>query len=295
MRSLGIAALAAGLAVVPPSQAAAADSGPDQQRWGNVPRAELKVPGRHMGPRWGHRIKGRWHAGHHAPGGWGGYRFAVRGYQLPTYWIAPRYTIAYRTYGLPAPQPGYSWSRYYDDAVLIDRGGRVIDSRRDIQWDRYEGGYDRDYDDDRGPPPPPEYGADYRYDEVTGGTEGTWEGTWKGQYDDGRPYEYSGSFDGEYRPAGAPYPPPYGGPGPYHAPGHNPAILHHGSQVIINGMAYPAGGTVANGYYYPPATTTTITVHSGCCPQAEPAAVWKPRPRKHWRPKPKSKIIRMTK
>ena len=130
----------------------------------------------------------------------------------------------------------------------------------------------------------------------------TWEGTWKGEYGDGRPYEYSGSFDGEYRPAGAPYPAPYhggptphDGPGAYHAPGHNPAILHQGSQVIINGMAYPAGGTVANGYYYPPATTTTITVQSGCCPHAAPAKAWSPKPKKHWRPKPKSKIIRMTK
>jgi len=295
MRSLGIAALAVGLVVIPLNHAAAADSEADQQRWDNVPHAQLKVPGRHMGPRWGHRVKGRWYAGQRAPGGWGGYRFATRGYQLPTYWIGPRYAIAYQTYGLPAPQAGYSWSRYYDDAVLIDRDGRVLDTRRDIQWDRYEGGYDGDYDDDRGPPPPPEYGADYRYDEVTGGTEGTWEGTWKGQYDGGRPYEYSGSFDGEYRPAGAPYPPPYGESGPYHAPGHNPAILHHGSQVIINGMAYPAGGTVANGYYYPPATTTTITVHSGCCPHAEPAATWKPKPKRHWKAKPKSKIIRMTK
>lgn len=296
MRSLGIAVLVTGLAVISPSHAAAADSAPDQQRWGNVPHAQLKVPGRHMGPRWGHRIKGRWYAGHRAPGGWGGYRFATRGYQLPTYWIGPRYVIAYQTYGLPAPQPGHTWSRYYDDAVLIDRDGRVIDSRRDIQWDRYEGGYAGDYDDDRGPPPPPEYGADYSYDEVTGGTEGTWEGTWKGQYDDGRPYEYSGSFDGEYRPAGAPYPPPpYDAPGTHHAPGHNPAIIHQGSHVIINGMAYPAGGTVANGFYYPPPTTTTVTVHSGCCQHAEPAAVWKPKPRKRWKPRPKTKIIRLTK
>jgi Ni/Co efflux regulator RcnB len=303
MRSLGFAALAMGFALVPLTDASAGDSAPDQQRWGNVPHARLKTPGRHMGPRWGHRVKGRWHAGHRAPGGWGGYHFATRGYQLPTYWIAPRYYIAYQTYGLPAPQAGYTWSRYYDDAVLIDRDGRVIDSRRDIQWDRYEGGYDdSDYDDDRGPPP--EYGADYRYDEVTGGAEGTWEGTWKGQYGDGRPYEYSGSFDGEYRPAGAPYPAPYDdgppphgpgayypGPGPDHAPGHNPAILHHGSQVIINGMAYPAGGTVANGFYYPPPTTTTITVHSGCCTEAKPAVTWSPKPKRHWKPKPKSKII----
>lgn len=178
MRSLGFAALAAGLAMIAPGHAAAADSGPGQQRWGDVPHAELKAPG--------------------APG----------------------------------------------------------------QWDRYEDG---GYDDDRAPLPPPEYGADYDYDDVTGGIEGTWEGTWSGQYDDGRPYQYSGSFDGEYRPAGAPYdyPSRHDAPGAYHAPGHNPAVIHQGSHVIINGMAYPAGGTFANGYYYPPATTTTVTVHPG--------------------------------
>lgn len=309
MRSVGFAVLAAGLGIVPLTAASATDSAAAQQRWGNIPHAQLKVPGRHMGPRWGHRINGRWHAGHGAPGGWGGYRFATRGYQLPTYWIAPRYVIAYRTYGLPAPQAGANWSRYYDDAVMIDRDGRVIDSRRGIEWDRYEGGYDDGPDDgpyddhagydgdDRGPP---RYGADYSYDEASDSIEGTWEGSWQGQYDDGRPYTYSGRFDGEYRPAGAPYAAPGDGPAPYgyapsHAPGHNPAILQHGSQVIINGVAYPAGGTVANGYYYPPATTTTITIQPGCsaCTVHEVAA--KPKARKAWHPKPRTKIIRMTK
>ncbi|RHW19180.1 hypothetical protein D1610_03465 [Sphingomonas gilva] len=282
MRILGFATIAAGLTLVAPAAAVAGDSAADQQRWTHVPHAQLKAPSGHHRHRWGHRIRGRWHAGWFAPGGWRGYRVVVPGYRLPAYWIAPRYVIAYRPYGLPAPQPGYAWSRYYDDAVLIDREGRVIDRRGDIQWDRYEGGYDdRDYPDPRHAPPPPAY-------------EGTWEGTWTGEYDDGRPYSYSGSFDGEYRPAGAPYPPPHEGGPPPHAPGHNPAIIHQGSQVIINGVAYPAGGTVANGYYYPPATTTTVTVHAGCCPHAEPAATWKPK-KKHWKPKPKSKVIRMTK
>lgn len=197
--------------MIAPAAPAIADSAQDQQRWGDVPRAELKVPG---------------------------------------------------------PQ---------------------VEVRREIHRERHEGRYYPErYIDDRDLPPPP----DYAYDGVT---SGTWEGTWEGQYDDGRPYTYSGSFDGEYRPAGAPYPPPYDDVPPHHAPGHNPAILHHGSRVIINGMAYPAGGFVSNGYYYPPATTTTVTVHSGCCQQAEPAAVWKPKPKKHWKPKPRSKIIRMTK
>lgn len=105
--------------------------------------------------RWGPRHQGRWLAGHRAPGGWVAYRRPVYGYMLPRYWIQPSFYISnYATYGLYAPRPGYGWSRYYDDAVLTDRYGRVYDSRSDVHWDRYEGGYDDsdpyyDYDDGR--------------------------------------------------------------------------------------------------------------------------------------------------
>lgn len=91
---------------------------------------------------WGHRVNGRWWGGVQAPGGWGGYRRPVVGYVLPGYWLQPNYYITdYRYYGLPAPQAGYGWSRYYDDAVLTDRYGKVYDSRVGYDWDRY-GGYD---------------------------------------------------------------------------------------------------------------------------------------------------------
>ncbi len=92
--------------------------------------------------RWGHRISGRWFAGFYAPGGWNGYRAPMRGYTLPTYWVQPSYRISnFPTYGLYAPQTGYGWSRYYDDAVLTDSRGYVQDHRSNIPWDRYEGGY----------------------------------------------------------------------------------------------------------------------------------------------------------
>jgi Ni/Co efflux regulator RcnB len=94
------------------------------------------------GHRWGHRMGGRWHAGHFAPGGWGGYRIPYRGFSLPTYWIQPTYRIVnYPVYGLYQPQQGYGWSRYYDDAVLMDNRGTVQDYRSGIAWDRMEGGY----------------------------------------------------------------------------------------------------------------------------------------------------------
>lgn len=128
--------------------------------WHGGPR-----PGTHMprpggwngvGHRWGPRTHGRWYAGWGAPGGWGGYRRPVYGYVLPSYWISPSYYIAnYGAYGLPRPAAGYGWSRYYDDAVMTDRYGRVYDSRSNVDWGRYEGGYgpDGDYDDgyDAGP------------------------------------------------------------------------------------------------------------------------------------------------
>ncbi len=102
----------------------------------------VRGPGMGGNHRWGHRISGRWFAGFYAPGGWGGYRAPSRGFVLPTYWIQPSYRINnFPTYGLYAPQTGYGWSRYYDDAVLTDSRGYVQDYRSNIPWDRYEGGY----------------------------------------------------------------------------------------------------------------------------------------------------------
>lgn len=105
------------------------------------------------GKRWGYRFNNRWVGGWRAPGGWGAYRQAYRGWTLPQYWIAPSFFISdFGAYGLAAPQPGYGWYRYYDDAVMIDNYGRVYDSVRGVDWDR--GGdayydYDEDYRADR--------------------------------------------------------------------------------------------------------------------------------------------------
>lgn len=111
--------------------------------------------------RWGQRIDGRWHAGWKAPGGWGAYRRPVRGWTLPSYWIGGGFWINdWSSWGLSAPAAGYDWVRYYDDAVLIDRRGRVWDSVSGLDWDRDGHGYDHDEDgyyaeEDHG------YGADY--------------------------------------------------------------------------------------------------------------------------------------
>lgn len=98
------------------------------------------------GTRWGGRVNGRWFAGYNAPGGWTAYRAPVVGWVLPTYWYAPSFYVTdWATYGLPAPASGRMWTRYYDDAVLVDNGGRVYDHRSGVRWDD-----SYDYDD-RGP------------------------------------------------------------------------------------------------------------------------------------------------
>ncbi|KQT33404.1 hypothetical protein ASG29_04935 [Sphingomonas sp. Leaf412] len=103
------------------------------------------------GARWGGRIGGRWWGGMRAPGGWGAYRRPVRGWTLPSYWIAPTWYVSdWGRYGLPQPPQGYNWSRYYDDAVLVDARGSVYDSVGGVGWDRFDAP-DADYGyDDRG-------------------------------------------------------------------------------------------------------------------------------------------------
>lgn len=224
---------------------------------GDRPGVQTPRPGANWNGvhRWGPRHNGRWFAGWRAPGGWAGYRRPVRGFILPRYWISPSYYIAnYGAYGLPAPAYGYGWSRYYDDAVMTDRYGRVYDHRSDVDWGRYEGGYE---DAPRDAPPPRRPGAGYDdgygYDDdvVTSGGEygsnaydGRWIGTWTTE--DGRQVSgtYEGRFEGDVRGAGVDYDaPPYGA-----------AHWGHGP------MPGPAGGYISGGYYYPAPTVTTVTV-----------------------------------
>ena len=108
------------------------------------------VPAGPRQARWGSKIGGRWWGGANAPGGWNAYRRPARGWALPAYWVAPRFAIGdWSGYGLPTPPTGYRWTRYYDDAVLIDDRGAVYDSSAGLDWDR----------DDRGDPEPTVYAA----------------------------------------------------------------------------------------------------------------------------------------
>ena len=175
---------------------------------------------------WGGSIGGRWIGGARAPGGWSAYHRPVKGWALPGYWLAPSFYITdWGAYGLTAPPYGYHWSRYYDDAVLVDQYGRTMDCVDDVDWD---GGMPDGYADhaDR----------DYDYSHDVG---------------PGAPYP---------PPPGAMMPPP---PPPearvetrtYAYEGAPPVVVHSGPDCGCAGM-------MAGGWYYPPATTTTVTISS---------------------------------
>ncbi|WP_423602139.1 RcnB family protein [Sphingomonas sp. MS122] len=189
-------------------------------------------PGTHRpGWRWGEKIRGRWHAGWKAPGGWGAYRRPVRGWTLPSYWIGGGFWISdWSSWGLSSPPYGYNWVRYYDDAVLVDRGGRVWDSVSGLDWDR----------------------DDYAYE----GDEGYYEGEDRG-------YERDGYYEGEAddRGPGADYDAPDYRDDDYayrEAPRVH-AVPARPLRCVANchgGYAY--GG----GYYYGAPTTTTVVIQS---------------------------------
>lgn len=60
------------------------------------------------------------------------------GFVVPPMWFGPQFTVGnWQTYGFPAPARDQRWVRYYDDAYLVDRDGRIQDARRGLDWDRY--------------------------------------------------------------------------------------------------------------------------------------------------------------
>jgi hypothetical protein len=183
-----------------------------------------------QGTRWGAKVGGRWYAGSQAPGGWDAYRRPVRGWTLPSYWMGGSFGISdFATWGLSRPPYGYFWVRYYDDAVLVDRGGRVWDSVSGVDWDGgayayADGGYGADYD-----APGYDYDEDDRYDR------------------DDRRGPKRPPYRGGYAPppAYAPPPPPRGC-----------------AQACSDGY-YAGQGYYAGGYYIIPPSTTVVVVGGG--------------------------------
>jgi Ni/Co efflux regulator RcnB len=84
---------------------------------------------------------GIWSGAVNAPGGSAAYRAPFRGFILPPYWTQPNFYIEdYARYGFPAPQDDFGWSRYYDDAVLTDSTGRVVDVVQGVDWKKFDNG-----------------------------------------------------------------------------------------------------------------------------------------------------------
>ena len=149
-------------------------------------RREMRRPMGH-GPMPHPQMRREMHSGmgHHGPGR--SFTRIRRGGFVPGFWTGPQFMVRnWSLHGFPQPFAGGRWIRYYDDALLIDRSGRVHDGRYGWDWDRHgdrwgyrdgipvyvgDGDYEpeeRDYEwaeswDERGPdrvyghggPPPP--------------------------------------------------------------------------------------------------------------------------------------------
>jgi hypothetical protein len=176
----------------------------------------------------GHRMGGmKGIPGGHAMGGMKGWKHFGRGHILPPHFRNRQFFVHnWQSFGWPAPMPGGNWVRYYDDALLIDGYGRVVDGRYGWDWDRRgghsaydDGGYDEGY-----------AGSDYRDDE----------------YRDGDDYGYDGDGCGGGNGCGpvAHVPPPPRHPGYGHGPGYG------------SGYSYGYGAGCACG---PVVVTETIT------------------------------------
>lgn len=186
---------------------------------------QRRNPQQGNGGRWGGSVGGRWWGGAQAPGGWNAYRRPARGFILPGYWMTSNFGISdYATFGLRAPGRGYFWTRYYDDAVLVDERGRVWDSVSGIAWDDAEA-----------------YAGD--------------------GYAAASSQAYA-SAGGGYRHPIAPVDPNqyYGYPGGYAPPaaGGPPAVQYQGYPDA--GVYYGNGGYSSSSYSYAPGTTTTTVV-----------------------------------
>ena len=281
MRTLSIAAAALAMTLAGGAVA-------QQRPVPHAPGAGMRPGQAWHGQDWGARTGDHWWGGMRAPGGWGAYRRPSRGYVLPSYWVAPGWAITdWRGYGLAQPPAGYGWSRYYDDAVLIDSRGLVWDRVGGLDWDGagYGGGYEDGYA--AGGYADSGYGAEYPYptegrrrghdNGVAGAVIGGAAGAVAGGAIAGRHDRLGGALIGGglgaaagyaighehdgYRDGGRGYEGPVGGYGP--GGWNGPSVVHTdgGTTVttVTSGGGYYGGGATTVVVESAPVVTTTTT------------------------------------
>ena len=60
------------------------------------------------------------------------------GFFIHPFFFGPQFHVQnWQLYGFAPPPRDHRWVRYYDDAYLIDREGRVRDHRYGLDWDQY--------------------------------------------------------------------------------------------------------------------------------------------------------------
>ena len=144
MRHLGIVAGAALIAFAPgvasaqmgaptgaPMQAGSWGQGGWQPGGSAAPSFEPGAPG--FAPQ-GYGYRG------HAMDARRDYKHLSRGKRVPDAYMDPHYAVAdWNDWGFSPPAPGTHWVRYYDDGLLVDGRGRIVDTRYGIDWDRGHG------------------------------------------------------------------------------------------------------------------------------------------------------------
>lgn len=243
-----------------------------------------------VGQRWAMR-DGRWVGGLNAPGGFAAYRRPYVGYALPRYWVQPGFAVSsWSTYGLAQPAAGYTWYRYYDDAVLVDARGSVHDHVGGIDWSVQDGPRSTDYAYDD-TPVAPDYPEEYydraqrerRENGVGGAVAGAVGGGILGTAIAGRGDRLEGALIGAGVGAAAGYaidkaedrgrraPPPRGYGAGYPVPSHGHPQPGYGggsrwvspdgrtTVVTGGGNAYGGGTTTTVVVQGAPVTTTTTT------------------------------------
>jgi len=207
---------------------------------------------------WNGQGNQRWIGGQQAPGGWNAYRRPSRGWRVPNYWMAPSFGIAnFSAFGLAPPPNGFGWSRYYDDAVLIDRSGRVNDWVGGLDWNRNNAGFDNGHTGVY--PAQPQIGT--VYPQPGAGYQGTYSGTYRVGNRTG--YQ-TGVQSGVYQPPVAAFSPQVAVPPQVYNQSYSTQGFA-GQGYYADGYGYGAGygmGTNVNGVWYPGGTTTTIVVQS---------------------------------